>query len=152
MGDTLVVGVHTDEEITKHKGPPVFNQTERYRMVRAIKWVDEVVEAAPYVTTLETLDQHGCQFCVHGDDLTMTAEGTDTYHIVKSAGRYKGKCKCSMYTEMISKMKLSQLQLGRNNILNRYWVYPLLPAGQLMSIFAECRRTQVRIIRRGLGK
>jgi len=89
MGDYLVVGVHTDEEITKHKGPPVFTEQERYRMVRAIKWVDEVVEAAPYVTTLETLDRHSCQFCVHGDDITMTADGTDTYHIVKSSGRYK---------------------------------------------------------------
>jgi len=48
-----------------------------------------VVEAAPYVTTLETLDTHNCDFCVHGDDITMTADGTDTYHIVKSAGRYK---------------------------------------------------------------
>ena len=57
MGDYLVVGVHTDEEITCHKGPPVFSEEERYRMVRAIKWVDEVVEAAPYVTTLETLDR-----------------------------------------------------------------------------------------------
>jgi len=89
MGDYLVVGVHTDEEITKHKGPPVFSEQERYRMVRAIKWVDEVVEAAPYVTTLDTLDQHNCEFCVHGDDITMTADGTDTYHIVKGAGRYK---------------------------------------------------------------
>ena len=78
-------------------------------MVRAIKWVDEVVgnvnknysiaciefykisvfrccawrslcnlifsEAAPYVTTLETLDQYSCDFCVHGDDITMTADG-----------------------------------------------------------------------------
>ena len=42
MGDYLVVGVHTDEEISKHKGPPVFNEQERYRMVRGIKWVDEV--------------------------------------------------------------------------------------------------------------
>jgi len=92
MGDYLVVGVHTDEEITKHKGPPVFSEQERYRMVRAIKWVDEVVEAAPYVTTLETLDQYNCEFCVHGDDITMTADGTDTYHIVKSCGRYK-ECK-----------------------------------------------------------
>ena len=58
-------------------------------MVRGIKWVDEIVEGAPYVTTLETLDKYGCQFCVHGDDITMTAEGVDTYHIVKSAGRYK---------------------------------------------------------------
>jgi len=89
MGDSLVVGVHTDEEIRQHKGPPVFNEQERYRMVKAIKWVDEVVEAAPYVTTLETLDKYDCDFCVHGDDITMTADGTDTYHMVKSAGRYK---------------------------------------------------------------
>jgi len=89
MGSWLVVGVHTDEEISRHKGPPVFTQQERYRMVRAIKWVDEVVEGAPYVTTLETLDLHNCRNCVHGDDITMTADGTDTYHIVKAAGRYK---------------------------------------------------------------
>ena len=44
-------------------------------MVRAIKWVDEVVEAAPYVTTLETLEKYGCDFCVHGNDITMTADG-----------------------------------------------------------------------------
>ena len=30
MGGWLVVGVHTDEEITKHKGPPVFTQEERW--------------------------------------------------------------------------------------------------------------------------
>lgn len=89
MGDSLIVGVHTDEEISKHKGPPVFNEQERYRMVRAIKWVDQVVEAAPYVTTLDTLDKYNCDFCVHGDDITMTADGTDTYHEVKSSGRYK---------------------------------------------------------------
>ena len=29
-------------EIAKHKGPPVFSEKERYKMVRAIKWVDEV--------------------------------------------------------------------------------------------------------------
>nr|CAD7454322.1 unnamed protein product [Timema tahoe] len=89
LGDYLVVGVHTDEEITKHKGPPVFTEQERYKMVRAIKWVDDVVEGAPYVTTLETLDKYNCDFCVHGDDITMTADGVDTYHLVKAAGRYK---------------------------------------------------------------
>ena len=29
MGDYLMVGVHTDEEITMHKGPPVFNQVKK---------------------------------------------------------------------------------------------------------------------------
>ncbi|CAF2693567.1 unnamed protein product [Rotaria sp. Silwood2] len=39
MGTYLIVGVHSDGEITKHKGPPVFTEQERYKMVRAIKWV-----------------------------------------------------------------------------------------------------------------
>lgn len=89
LGQYLVVGVHSDEEITKHKGPPVFNEQERYKMVKAIKWVDEVVEDAPYVTTIETLDKYDCDFCVHGDDITLTAEGVDTYHIVKKHNRYR---------------------------------------------------------------
>ena len=75
MGDYLIVGIHTDSEITKNKGPPVFSQEERYKMVRAIKWVDEVIEAAPYVTTVEELDEYSCDFCVHGNDITMTADG-----------------------------------------------------------------------------
>uniref|UniRef100_A0A0N5A367 ethanolamine-phosphate cytidylyltransferase n=1 Tax=Parastrongyloides trichosuri TaxID=131310 RepID=A0A0N5A367_PARTI len=89
MGKNLIVGVHTDEEILKNKGPPVFNEKERYQMVRGIKWVDEVVEGAPYSTTIETLDKYNCDFCVHGNDITLTAEGVDTYAEVKNAGRYK---------------------------------------------------------------
>ncbi|KAG1655984.1 Ethanolamine-phosphate cytidylyltransferase [Nymphon striatum] len=108
MGDYLVVGVHTDEEIASHKGPPVFNQEERYKMVRAIKWVDEIVEGAPYVSTLDTLDKYNCEFCVHGDDITTTAEGVDTYHIVKSAKRYK-ECKRTAgvsTTDLVGRMLL----------------------------------------------
>lgn len=30
LGQKLIVGVHTDAEITKHKGPPVFTEQERY--------------------------------------------------------------------------------------------------------------------------
>lgn len=54
------------EEIIAHKGPPVFTEQERYKMVRAIKWVDEVVEGAPYITSVETLDKYQADFCVHG--------------------------------------------------------------------------------------
>uniref|UniRef100_H3AF57 ethanolamine-phosphate cytidylyltransferase n=1 Tax=Latimeria chalumnae TaxID=7897 RepID=H3AF57_LATCH len=108
MGDYLVVGVHTDEEIAKHKGPPVFTQQERYKMVRAIKWVDEIVEEAPYVTTLETLDEHNCDFCVHGDDITLTVDGKDTYEEVKTAGRYR-ECKRTQgvsTTDLVGRMLL----------------------------------------------
>ncbi|XP_077979718.1 ethanolamine-phosphate cytidylyltransferase-like [Glandiceps talaboti] len=89
MGDYLMVGVHSDAEVTRHKGPPVMEESERYKMVRAIKWVDEVIEDAPYITTLETLDKYECDFCAHGDDITCDENGLDTYRIVKGAGRYK---------------------------------------------------------------
>lgn len=89
LGDYLIVGVHSDAEISKHKGPPVYNEQERYKMVKSIKWVDEVVENAPYVTTLETLDKYDSDFCAHGDDITLTAEGVDTYHIVKKNNKYR---------------------------------------------------------------
>ncbi|ELW68195.1 Ethanolamine-phosphate cytidylyltransferase [Tupaia chinensis] len=109
MGDYLIVGVHTDEEIAKHKGPPVFTQEERYKMVQAIKWVDEVVPAAPYVTTLETLDKYGCDFCVHGNDITLTVDGRDTYEEVKQAGRYR-ECKRTQgvsTTDLVGRMLLA---------------------------------------------
>lgn len=35
-------------------------------MIKGIKWVDEVVEDAPYITSLETLDEYNCDYCVHG--------------------------------------------------------------------------------------
>ncbi|PWA17671.1 hypothetical protein CCH79_00008392 [Gambusia affinis] len=108
MGDYLIVGVHTDSEISKHKGPPVFTQEERYKMVRAIKWVDEVVEGAPYVTTLGTLDKYSCDFCVHGDDITLTVDGKDTYEEVKKSGRYR-ECKRTQgvsTTDLVGRMLL----------------------------------------------
>ncbi|XP_052070725.1 ethanolamine-phosphate cytidylyltransferase-like isoform X2 [Mytilus californianus] len=108
MGDYLIVGVHSDAEITKNKGPPVYNEEERYKMVRAIKWVDQVVEDAPYVTTLETLEEYDCDFCVHGDDITTTADGTDTYYLVKANGKYK-ECKRTAgvsTTDLVGRMLL----------------------------------------------
>ncbi|CAG9529765.1 unnamed protein product [Cercopithifilaria johnstoni] len=108
FGDYLIVGVHTDEEIKMHKGPPVFSEQERYRMIRGIKWVDEVVEGAPYVTTVETLDKYNCDFCVHGDDITLSADGTDTYADVKKRGRYRECMRTSgiSTTDLVGRMLL----------------------------------------------
>lgn len=57
-------------------------------MVKAIKWVDEVVEAAPYVTTVEKLDENNCDFCVHGNDITMTADGKASIPCITAFASY----------------------------------------------------------------
>ncbi|XP_022691289.1 ethanolamine-phosphate cytidylyltransferase-like isoform X3 [Varroa jacobsoni] len=106
------LSAYEKEEIIAHKGPPVFTEQERYKMVRAIKWVDEVVEGAPYITSVETLDKYQADFCVHGDDLTMDASGQDTYRFVKQAGRYR-ECRRTAgvsTTDLVGRMLLMTKQ------------------------------------------
>lgn len=52
LGDVLVVGLIPDSEILRCKGPPVLNERERYLLVDAVKWVDEVVKGEGSILTL----------------------------------------------------------------------------------------------------
>ena len=89
LGKTLVVGVHSDEEIMRNKGMSVMNNEERVAMVKACKWVDEVVENAPYSASIEWLDSVNCNYIAHGDDIAINCDGQDAYGTLKSAGRFK---------------------------------------------------------------
>ena len=40
-------------------------------------------------TSVETIEKYNCDFCVHGDDLSINAQGIDTFATVKAAGRYR---------------------------------------------------------------
>lgn len=44
LGDQLVLGLISDDEIRRAKGPPVMNYKERKTLVGANKWVDEVID------------------------------------------------------------------------------------------------------------
>lgn len=43
VGDVLVLGLVSDSEILRCKGPPVLNEEERLVLVESVKWVDEVL-------------------------------------------------------------------------------------------------------------
>ena len=49
----------------------------------------QVVFGTPYDPSLELLIKLDCDFCVHGDDMSTTADGRDAYAEVKEAGRMK---------------------------------------------------------------
>jgi len=55
----------------------------------ACRWATAVVPYAPYVTSLAWMSHYGCQYCVHGDDITSDSNGEDCYRYVKEAGRFK---------------------------------------------------------------
>ncbi|CAL9737849.1 ethanolamine-phosphate cytidylyltransferase [Monosporozyma servazzii] len=85
----LLVGIHTDEQITINKGPPVMHTLERYSHSEGLRWCTKVVEDAPYVTHPAWLDRYGCKYVVHGDDITTDANGDDCYQEMKDLGRFK---------------------------------------------------------------
>ena len=69
-----------------------------------------MIPDAPYLTQIEVMDQYNCDFCVHGDDVTTMSDGTDCYHLVKKANRYK-ECKRTdgiSTTDLVKRMLLLQ--------------------------------------------
>ena len=86
----LYCGVHDDEAIRYNKGSaPVMDAQERYEHTRANRWCSEVIEKAPYVTQPEWMDRYGCKYVVHGDDITLDANGEDCYQLMKDLGRFR---------------------------------------------------------------
>lgn len=87
-GDELIVGVHNDEDILINKGPPVMKLNERVIAVEGCRWCTLVVPNAPYVTDYHVMDEYGCKYVVHGDDITTDKDGNDCYAEVKNMGRF----------------------------------------------------------------
>ena len=89
LGDILVVGVNADDEVTKAKGPPLMNQKERGVLVAACKWTDEVAIGTLFTPTIAMLDELKCDYCSHGDDITLNENGESCYDEMMKAGRMK---------------------------------------------------------------
>ncbi|KAJ5570379.1 uncharacterized protein N7459_009809 [Penicillium hispanicum] len=89
LGKALYVGIHSDQAILENKGPTVMSLDERVAAVDACRWATQSVPHAPYVTYLPWVSHYGCQFVVHGDDITSDSDGNDCYRYVKAAGRFK---------------------------------------------------------------
>lgn len=93
LGDELVVGIVSDEEIITNKGPPVLSMEERLALVSGLKWVDEVIANAPYAITEDFMNrlfnEHKIDYIIHGDDPCLLPDGSDAYALAKKVGRYK---------------------------------------------------------------
>mmetsp|Transcript_24301 Transcript_24301/g.45243 ORF Transcript_24301/g.45243 Transcript_24301/m.45243 type:complete len:501 (+) Transcript_24301:272-1774(+) len=92
LGTHLVVGVNSDESITKCKAAPLMNNEERLAMVQSCKFVDEVIPNTPYIMSKEYIDwvieTHNVDYIVHGDDPCIV-DGKDVYETAKRAGKFR---------------------------------------------------------------
>ncbi|KAH7491685.1 hypothetical protein PRIC1_002906 [Phytophthora ramorum] len=88
----LIVGCCSDEITHKLKGRTVMTDKERYESLRHCRWVDEVVEDAPWVITDEFIEKHQIDFVCHdalpySDTSGEAAEG-DVYARIKAMGKF----------------------------------------------------------------
>ena len=64
----VVVGVISDSDTESYKRTPVWNLSQRTRMLEQCKLVDKVVPGSPLHITKKFLDAHQIQLVYHADD------------------------------------------------------------------------------------
>jgi len=85
---TLIVGIPNDTETHKRKGLTVLSDKERAETLRHCKWVDEVIEDAPWIVTPDFLEEHNIDYVAHDDEPYASAETDDIYRPCKEAGKF----------------------------------------------------------------
>ena len=61
----LIVGICSDQDTHKYKGKTVMTMKERAESVRHCKWVDEVIENAPWILNKQFLKKNNIHFVAH---------------------------------------------------------------------------------------
>jgi ethanolamine-phosphate cytidylyltransferase len=89
LGDILFVGVCSDKDTLLAKGPTILNEKERYEIISHCKFVDNIIEAAPYEIDSKWLKSINCNFYAHGDDPCYGADGTNICQLFKDLGIFK---------------------------------------------------------------
>ena len=70
LGGYMIVGLMSDEDITRWKRPPILNLEDRITVVAACKFVDEAIPNAPWIIDANWIALHNIDLVVHGDDYT----------------------------------------------------------------------------------
>ncbi|VDP43172.1 unnamed protein product [Schistosoma margrebowiei] len=84
----LIVGVSNDADVHHYKGRTVMNEKERYEAIRHCRYVDEVINDAPWSITDEFLQKHKIDFVAHDDIPYASPDSEDVYKPLKDAGMF----------------------------------------------------------------
>ncbi|CAH8838055.1 unnamed protein product [Trichobilharzia szidati] len=84
----LIVGVSNDADVHHYKGRTVMNEKERYEAIRHCRYVDEVINDAPWSITNDFLQKHKIDFVAHDDIPYASPDSEDVYKPLKDAGMF----------------------------------------------------------------
>ena len=75
----LIVGIIGDESAKNYKREPIYQEDDRYEIIRNIRFVDEIVPAAPLIITEEFINEHKLDYVVHGFSNPFDANKQDDF-------------------------------------------------------------------------
>ena len=104
-GDYLIVGIHSDEDISSYKRAPIIPENERYEIVESCKFVDEVVRAAPLVMNEGFIIQNKIDLIVRGDDVTEEHKRQQHVPIQMGIMRYLPRTPAISTSNIIEKIR-----------------------------------------------
>ncbi|KAK9368349.1 choline-phosphate cytidylyltransferase [Lipomyces kononenkoae] len=85
----LICGIPNDDETHSQKGLTVLTDRQRAETVRHCRWVDEIIENAPWVVTPDFIEKHKIDYVAHDDIPYAGAGGTaDIYQPIKESGKF----------------------------------------------------------------
>ena len=79
--------VHSDADAAKFKGKVVLDYEERKSILVHIRWVDDILDNAPWYPTLEYMEQNNIDFVV-GDENSYEQWAAVPFRPVREAGRF----------------------------------------------------------------
>lgn len=85
---TLICGIPSDEETHRRKGLTVLSDKQRADTLVHCRWVDEVIEDAPWCVTPEFLEKHKIDYVAHDDLPYASGNDDDIYKPIKMAGKF----------------------------------------------------------------
>ena len=125
LGDFLIVGVHDDQIVNFNKGSnyPIMNLYERVLNVLAIKYVDEVVIASPWVITEDLLKSLNISLVVQGTiskvDLEVSQRRKQSLEYESDSDPYELPKRLGIYHEVPSERNIETKHIIQRIIENR---------------------------------
>ena len=90
----LIVGIHDDETIKEYKEPPAMTLEERATVVKACRYVDKVIPAAPTIITEDFIKEHDIDLVVHAHSKEEDAKYNYQHAVPKKMGIFKRIERC----------------------------------------------------------
>lgn len=75
----LIVGIIGDESAKNYKREPIYQEDDRYEIIRNIRFVDEIVPVAPLIITEEFINEHKIDYVVHSFSNPSDANKQDDF-------------------------------------------------------------------------